>query len=90
MNAREEDFPTLNEYNDYLEMVEEIIFKLTNNIDVEATKKQVEQYKKVLKIGLTKSINLNLTRGRHATESTIIVIYSVATHITNEWLYSFL
>lgn len=48
MNAREEDFPTLSEYNDYLEMVENIIFKLTHNIDIEATRKHVEQYKKVL------------------------------------------
>ncbi|XP_022107788.1 CDK-activating kinase assembly factor MAT1-like [Acanthaster planci] len=45
-NQQEDDFPTLREYNDYLEEVETIIFNLTNGIDVEATKKKVELYRK--------------------------------------------
>lgn len=45
-NKKEEDFPTLRGYNDYLEQLEHIIFSLANNIDVENTKKLVEQYKK--------------------------------------------
>lgn len=45
-NKKEEDFSTLQEYNDYLEEVETIIYNLTNNIDVVATNKRIEQYKK--------------------------------------------
>lgn len=45
-NKQEEDFDTLNAYNDYLEMVESIIFNLANGIDMEATKKMVESYKR--------------------------------------------
>ncbi|KAK3584577.1 hypothetical protein CHS0354_040278 [Potamilus streckersoni] len=45
-NKKEEDFTNLNDYNDYLEMIESIIYNLTNNIDVETTKRQIESYKK--------------------------------------------
>lgn len=45
-NKKEEDFTTLREYNDYLEMIETLVYNLSNNIDVEATKKQIDQYKK--------------------------------------------
>lgn len=45
-NKKEEDFETLREYNDYLEQVEEIIYNLANDIDVEATKRKIETYKK--------------------------------------------
>jgi len=40
-NKKEEDFDSLEEYNDYLELVEDIIYNLTNNINVEATKKKI-------------------------------------------------
>lgn len=45
-NKREEDFASLREYNDYLEEVEDIIYKLSNDINVDALKRQVEQYRK--------------------------------------------
>lgn len=45
-NKKEEDFSTLREYNDYLEEIETIIYNLTNNVDVIATNKKIEQYKK--------------------------------------------
>lgn len=45
-NKKEEDFETLQEYNNYLEEVETIIYNLTNNIDVVNTNKKIEQYKK--------------------------------------------
>jgi len=44
-NKQEEDFPTLREYNDYLEMVEDIIFNLTNNLDILETNKRILAYK---------------------------------------------
>lgn len=49
-NKREEDFSEfedpLRAYNDYLEEIEVIIFNLVNKVDVEATKRKVEKYKK--------------------------------------------
>lgn len=42
---QEEDFGSLDEYNDYLEEVEMIIFNLTNNIDIIGTNKRIDQYK---------------------------------------------
>lgn len=45
-NKKEEDFDSLNDYNDYLEMIETIVFNLTNGVDLESTKKQIEQYKR--------------------------------------------
>ncbi|ROL49639.1 CDK-activating kinase assembly factor MAT1 [Anabarilius grahami] len=45
-NKREFDFSTLKEYNDYLEQVEDIVFNLTNNVDVERTKQIMEQYQR--------------------------------------------
>ncbi|GBP41349.1 hypothetical protein EVAR_84692_1 [Eumeta japonica] len=45
-NKKEEDFNSLRDYNDYLEEIETIIYNLTNNIDVIATNKKIEHYKK--------------------------------------------
>lgn len=45
-NKKEEDFPSLREYNDYLEEVETIIFNLVNNIDQLETNKKIEKFKK--------------------------------------------
>ncbi|XP_012693534.1 CDK-activating kinase assembly factor MAT1 [Clupea harengus] len=45
-NKREFDFPSLREYNDYLETVEEIVFNLTNNLEVERTRQIMEQYQR--------------------------------------------
>ncbi|VDN96428.1 unnamed protein product [Rodentolepis nana] len=45
-NKREEDFDTLEEYDAYLELIEDIIYKLCNDIDVDKTRKFIEQYKK--------------------------------------------
>lgn len=45
-NKREEDFETLNDFNEYLEEVENIIFNLTNNIEIIATNQRIDQFKK--------------------------------------------
>ncbi|KAL5009048.1 hypothetical protein ScPMuIL_014629 [Solemya velum] len=45
-NKKEEDFQSLNEYNDYLEMIETVVFNLTNGVEEEQTKKMIDQYKK--------------------------------------------
>ncbi|KAF7662632.1 hypothetical protein LDENG_00231110 [Lucifuga dentata] len=45
-NKRDFDFSSLREYNDYLEQVEDIVYNLTNNIDVEDTKQKMEQYQR--------------------------------------------
>lgn len=46
MGSQEDDFTALDEYNDYLEEIESIIFNLANDIDVISTNKRIEQYKK--------------------------------------------
>jgi len=41
----QEDFSSLREFNDYLEDVEDIIYNLVNNIEVEQTKRKIQAYK---------------------------------------------
>jgi CDK-activating kinase assembly factor MAT1 len=43
-NKRRDEFPTLKDYNDYLEMVEDLIFNLQNNSDVEKTTEFIKKY----------------------------------------------
>lgn len=43
-NAREEDFATLREWNDYLESVETYCFNLVNAVDVEDTEAKIHAY----------------------------------------------
>ncbi|OON19779.1 CDK-activating kinase assembly factor MAT1 [Opisthorchis viverrini] len=45
-NKREDDFDSLEEYDSYLEKIEEIIHNLMNDIDVEETKRYIELYKR--------------------------------------------
>lgn len=45
-NRRREEFSSDREYEDYLEHVEDIIYNLTFDIDVDATKAEVEKYRK--------------------------------------------
>ncbi|XP_018654983.1 putative cak assembly factor [Schistosoma mansoni] len=45
-NKREDDFDCLEEYNLYLEKIEDLIYNLTNDISVEETKRYIENYKK--------------------------------------------
>ncbi|KAK6942326.1 Cdk-activating kinase assembly factor MAT1, centre [Dillenia turbinata] len=43
-NKREEDFPSLREYNDYLEEVEDMTFNLIEGIDVSAIEAKIAKY----------------------------------------------
>ncbi|XP_075049632.1 CDK-activating kinase assembly factor MAT1 [Mixophyes fleayi] len=45
-NKREEEFPSLRAYNDFLEEIEEIVFNMTNNVDLEDTKRKIDMYQK--------------------------------------------
>ncbi|KAK1418404.1 hypothetical protein QVD17_27548 [Tagetes erecta] len=45
-NKRVEDFPSLREYNDYLEEVEDMIVNLVDGIDVPAIEAKIAQYQK--------------------------------------------
>lgn len=54
-NKRECDFNDLREYNDYLEEVEEIIFNLAHDLDVEGTRKRIEQYRKDNRVQIAKN-----------------------------------
>lgn len=46
MHVQEEDFATVEEFDDYLEEIENLIYNLCNNIDIINTNKKIEQYKK--------------------------------------------
>ncbi|KAJ0247459.1 CDK-activating kinase assembly factor-like protein [Hirschfeldia incana] len=43
-NKREEDFPSLKDYNDYLEDVECMVFDLVDGINVEAIEEKIKKY----------------------------------------------
>lgn len=45
-NKKEDDFATVEEYNDYLEEIETIVFNLVGNVDLLNTNKRIEAYKK--------------------------------------------
>jgi CDK-activating kinase assembly factor MAT1 len=45
-NKRRDDFANDREHDDYLEMVEDIIFNLVNDVDVNETKSKVERYRR--------------------------------------------
>lgn len=45
-NKRQGDFETLKAYNDYLERVEELIFNLSEGVDVSATERVLAEYKR--------------------------------------------
>ncbi|CAH2354128.1 RNA polymerase II transcription factor B subunit 3 [[Candida] railenensis] len=49
-NKTEEDFESLESFNSYLEDVENIVFNLTNNVDVEQTTKDLNKYEEEHKI----------------------------------------
>ena len=55
LNLRQEDFPTLREFNDYLEQIETFIFNVVNGIDLEKTKREMEAVKEERKKQLQKS-----------------------------------
>lgn len=46
LNKREADFENARAYNDYLEQVEEMVFKLVNDVQVEETKAQLDAYRR--------------------------------------------
>lgn len=53
----QDDFTTLRDYNDYLELVEDIIFNLANNIDVDETKQKIQDYKEANREYISKNRN---------------------------------
>ncbi|XP_032883317.1 CDK-activating kinase assembly factor MAT1 [Amblyraja radiata] len=69
-NKREEDFHSLNEYNDFLEEIEDIVNNLTNNLDVENTRRKMEQYQKDNKDIIHKN-KIKLNREQEDLEETL-------------------
>lgn len=43
-NRREDDFESLDDYNDYLNLVEDMTYNIVNKIDVEATERKIAEY----------------------------------------------
>ncbi|XP_034761846.1 CDK-activating kinase assembly factor MAT1-like isoform X2 [Acipenser ruthenus] len=66
-NKNDSDFPSLREYNDYLELIEEIVYNLTNNMDLENTKQMMEQYQRENKEIIQKN-KIKLTREQEELE----------------------
>ena len=54
-NKTEDEFDCLRSYNDYLEMVEDIIYNLCNNIEILETNKKIAEYKEVNKSQIAKN-----------------------------------
>lgn len=54
-NKAEDEFDCLRSYNDYLEMVEDIIYNLCNNIEILETNKKIAEYKEVNKTQIAKN-----------------------------------
>ncbi|XP_057272114.1 CDK-activating kinase assembly factor MAT1 isoform X2 [Pezoporus wallicus] len=69
-NKREDDFPSLSEYNDFLEEIEEIVYNLTNNVDLENTKRKMELYQKDNKEVIQKN-KIKLTREQEELEEAL-------------------
>lgn len=53
---RVEDFDTLREYNDYLEEVEDIVFNLVNDVNVQSTYARLESFKSENRDALEKNL----------------------------------
>ncbi|KAG9481283.1 hypothetical protein GDO78_010491 [Eleutherodactylus coqui] len=69
-NKREEDFPSLRDYNDFLEEIEEIVFNLTNNVDLEDTKRKMDNYQKLNKDTIQRN-KIKLTREQEELEEAL-------------------
>ena len=68
-NKTEMDFDSLRNFNDYLEMVEDIIFNLCNNIDILETNKKIAEYKEVNKAQIAKN--------KHKTKTDLIELEDI-------------
>uniref|UniRef100_A0AAY5K9H9 CDK-activating kinase assembly factor MAT1 n=1 Tax=Esox lucius TaxID=8010 RepID=A0AAY5K9H9_ESOLU len=71
-NKRDFDFSSLREYNDYLEQVEEIVYNLTNNIEVERTKQIMEAYQRENRDVIQKN-KAKLTREQEELEELLLL-----------------
>lgn len=54
-NMSEDDFPTLEEWNAYLEEIEEIVYNITNDINKTEMEKKIENYEKLNKNEIRKN-----------------------------------
>jgi len=65
----EDEFENLRSYNDYLEMVEDIIYNLCNNIDILETNKKIAEYKEENKAHIAKN--------KHKTKSELLELEDI-------------
>ncbi|XP_063296504.1 CDK-activating kinase assembly factor MAT1 [Pelobates fuscus] len=69
-NKREDDFPSLRDYNDFLEEIEEIVYNLTNNVDIEDTRRKIDLYKNNNKETIQKN-KVKMTREQEELEEAL-------------------
>ena len=58
-NKTEEDFTSAREFGDYQELIEDIIYNLANNIEVQETNRQIADYKEANKNFINKNRQKN-------------------------------
>ena len=58
-NKTEEDFSSAREFGDYQEFIEDIIYNLANNIEVQETNRQIADYKETNKNFINKNRQKN-------------------------------
>ncbi|KAK6307311.1 hypothetical protein J4Q44_G00224590 [Coregonus suidteri] len=72
-NKRDFDFSSLREYNDYLEQVEEIVYNLTINLEVEGTKQTMEAYQRANRDIIQKNKGKLQTREQEELEELLLL-----------------
>lgn len=77
-NKREDDFPSLREYNDYLEEVEDMTFNLIEGIDVPAIEAKIAKYQE------ENAEQIMINRARKAEELAAALAASKANHAQND------
>ncbi|KAF3909243.1 hypothetical protein ABW20_dc0104846 [Dactylellina cionopaga] len=55
-NKRQEDFPSLKDFNDYLEEVETVTFNLLNNVDISGTEAKITSFEQLNKSSIMQNV----------------------------------
>eukprot|EP00250_Pteridium_aquilinum_P007664 c17336_g1_i1 orf=477-1007(-) len=87
-NKRQDDFPSLREYNDYLEEVEDMIFNLLDGVNVQAIEEKIKIYQEQNADQIVAS-NARKVEERTAALRRQTVQTSVVTETTSEQTQSF-
>ena len=76
----EHEFPSLREFNDYLEMIETLMFNLANNLEEEETIKKIEDLKKEVKESSKNRVRLMMENPKRENPLFTYKPYTIFTH----------